>query len=73
VEEVEEEISKAKHKVDWSLCEYCYDHNGSDYIHLHDYTTKSLEKSQKHILEIKEMLKDNENIIYEKDNQLEEK
>jgi hypothetical protein len=38
MEEVEEELSKAKQKVDWSLCEYLYDHNESDYSYLHDYT-----------------------------------
>jgi hypothetical protein len=42
MEEVEEEISKAKQKVDWSLCEYCYDHNDSDYSYLHDYTKEFL-------------------------------
>jgi hypothetical protein len=35
MEEVEEELSKAKQKVDWSLCEYCYDHNDSYYSYLH--------------------------------------
>jgi hypothetical protein len=38
MEEEEEELSKAKQKVDWSLCEYLYDHNESDYSYLHDYT-----------------------------------
>jgi hypothetical protein len=38
MEEVEEELSKAKQKVDWSLYEYHYDHNYSDYSFLHDYT-----------------------------------
>jgi hypothetical protein len=38
MKEVEEELSKAKQKVDWSLCEYLYDHNDSDYSYLHDYT-----------------------------------
>jgi hypothetical protein len=73
MEEVEEELSKAKQKVYWSLYEYHYDHNYSDYSFLHDYTKEFLEKSQKHILEIKEMLKDNEKIISEKNIQLEEK
>jgi hypothetical protein len=71
MEEVEEELSKAKKKVYWSLCEYRYDHNDSNYSYLHDYTKNFLEKSQNHILEIKEMLKDNEKIIYEKDKMLE--
>jgi hypothetical protein len=73
MEEVEEELSKSKQKVDWSLCEYCYDHNDSDHSYLHDYTKEFLENIQKHILEIKEMIKDNEKIIYDQDNQLEEK
>jgi hypothetical protein len=64
-EEEEEELSKAKQKVDWNLCEYLYDHNESDYSYLHDYTKEFLEKTQKPILEIKEILKDNEKIIYE--------
>jgi hypothetical protein len=73
MEEVEEELSKAKQKVDWSLYEYHYDHNYSYYSFLHDYTKEFLEKSQKHILEINEMLKDNERIISKKNIQLEEK
>jgi hypothetical protein len=73
MEEEEEKLSKAKEKVDWSLSEYLYHHNESDYSYLHDYTQEFLEKSQKHVLEIKEMLKDSKKIIYEQDNQLEEK
>jgi hypothetical protein len=38
MEEEEEELSKAKQKVDWSLWEYIYDHNESNYSYLHDYT-----------------------------------
>jgi hypothetical protein len=38
MEEEEEELSKAKQKVYWSLYEYLYDHNESDYSYLHDYT-----------------------------------
>jgi hypothetical protein len=34
MEEVEEELSKAKQKVDSSLYEYRYDHNDSYYIYL---------------------------------------
>jgi hypothetical protein len=73
MEEEEEKLSKAKEKVDWSLSEYLYHHNESDYSYLHDYTQEFLEKSQKHVLKIKEMLKDSDKIIYEQDNQLEEK
>jgi hypothetical protein len=56
MEEEEEELSKAKKRVDWSLSEYLYHHNESDYSYLHDYTQEFLEKSQKHVLEIKKML-----------------
>jgi hypothetical protein len=73
MKEVEEELSKVKQKVDWSLYEYHYDHDYSDYSFLHDYTKEFLEKSQNHFLEIKEMLKDNEKIISEQNIQLEEK
>jgi chromosome segregation ATPase len=73
MEEEEEELSKAKQKVDWNLCEYLYDHNESDYSYVHDYTKEFLEKIQNHVLEIKEMCKDSEKIIYELENQLEEK
>jgi hypothetical protein len=38
VEKEDEELSKDKEKVDWSLSEYLYDHNESDYSYLHDYT-----------------------------------
>jgi hypothetical protein len=73
MEEEEEKLSKAKEKVDWSLSEYLYHHNESDYSYLHDYTQEYLEKSQKHVLKINQMLKDSDKIIYEQDNQLEEK
>jgi hypothetical protein len=65
VEEEEEEISKAKEKVDWSLFEYLYDHNESYYSYLHDYNQEFLEKSQKHVLKINQILKDSDKIIYE--------
>jgi hypothetical protein len=73
MEEVEDGLSKAKQKVDWGIYEYHYDRNYSYYRFLHDYTKEFLEKSQKHILEIKEMLKDSEKIISEQNIQLEEK
>jgi hypothetical protein len=38
MEEEEEKISKTKEKFDWSLFEYLYHHNESDYSYLHDYT-----------------------------------
>jgi Zn-finger protein len=67
MEEEEEKLSKAKEKVDWSLSEYLYHHNESYYSYLHDYTQEFLEKSQKHVLKIKEMLKDSKKIIYEQE------
>ena len=73
MEEEEEELSKAKEKVYWSLHEYLYHHNESYYSYLHDYTQEFLEKNKKCFLKIKEMLKDCDKIIYEQDNQLEEK
>jgi hypothetical protein len=45
-EEEEEELSKDKEKVDWSLHEYLYHHNESDYSYLHDYTQEFLEKNK---------------------------
>ena len=38
IDEVEEELSKAKQKVYWSLYVYHFDHNDSDFSFLHDYT-----------------------------------
>ena len=73
MEEKEEKLSKAKEKVDWSLFEYLYHHNESNYGYLHDYTQEFLEKSQKHFLEIKEILTNNEKIIFEQNTKLEEK
>jgi hypothetical protein len=73
MEEVEEELSEIKKKVDWGFVNYQYDHSDSDYSYLYEYTREFLENNQKHILEIKEMLKDNEKVIYEQDIQLEEK
>jgi uncharacterized protein YigA (DUF484 family) len=71
--EEEEELSNIKQKVDWGFGEYNYDHDYSDYNYLYEYTKEFLEKNQKHILEIMEILKDNEKVIYEQDIQLEEK
>jgi hypothetical protein len=73
MEEEEEKLSKAKEKVDWSLFEYLYHHNESDYSYLHDYAQEFIEKSQNHVLKIKKMIKESEKIIHEKENKLEEK
>jgi hypothetical protein len=44
MEEEEEKLSMAKEKVDWSLSEYLYHHNESDYSYLHDYTQEFLKR-----------------------------
>jgi hypothetical protein len=70
MEEVEEELSKLKKKVDWGLYEYNYDHSYIDYSYLSENTKRFLEKNQKHILKLKKMLKEQEE---SKRSQLEEK
>jgi hypothetical protein len=47
-----------KEKVEMSLDEYSNDHYYIDYSYLSDNTKKFLKKSQKHILKLKEMLKE---------------
>jgi hypothetical protein len=73
MEEVEQELSKIKNKVDWGFVHYHYNHSYSDYSYLHEYTNEFIKNNQKNILEIKEMLKYNEKVTSEKDIQLEEK
>jgi lipid II:glycine glycyltransferase (peptidoglycan interpeptide bridge formation enzyme) len=70
MEEVEEELSKIKNKVDWGLYEYNYDHIYIDYSYLSNNTKRCLEKNQNHILKLKKMLKEQEE---SKRSQLEEK
>ena len=70
MEEVEEELSKIKNKVYWGLYEYNYDHSYIDYSYLSENTKRFLEKNQKHILKLKEILKEQEE---SKRTQLEEK
>jgi hypothetical protein len=50
MEEVEEELSDIKKKVDWGFVNYQYDHSDSEYNYLYEYTREFLE-----------MIKDNEN------------
>jgi hypothetical protein len=38
MEEVEEELSKIKNKVDWGFVHYHHGHSYSDYSYLHEYT-----------------------------------
>jgi chromosome segregation ATPase len=70
MEEVEEELSELKRKVEWGLFEYNYDHCYIEYNYLSDNTKKFLKKNQRHILKLKEMLKEQEE---SKKTQLEEK
>jgi hypothetical protein len=70
MEEVEEELSELKNKVEWGLFEYNYDHCYIEYSYLSENTKKFLKKNQRHILKLKEMLKEQEE---SKKTQLEEK
>jgi hypothetical protein len=58
MEEVEEKLLELKEKVEEGLYEYSNDHYYIDYSYLSDNTKKFLKKSQKHILKLKEMLKE---------------
>jgi hypothetical protein len=58
MEEVEEKILELKEKVERGLYEYNNDHYYIDYSYLSDNTKRFLKKSQKHILKLKEMLKE---------------
>jgi DNA repair exonuclease SbcCD ATPase subunit len=70
MEEVEEELSELKRKVEWGLFEYNYDHCYIEYSYLSENTKRFLKKNQRHILKLKEMLKEQEE---SKKTQLEEK
>jgi hypothetical protein len=60
MEIIEEELSKLQKKVKEGLYEYNNDHYYIDYIYISDNTKKFLKKSQRHILKLKEMLKEQE-------------
>jgi hypothetical protein len=60
MEEVEEKLLKLKEKVERGLYEYSNDHYYIDYNYISDNTKKFLKKSQRHILKLKEMLKEQE-------------
>jgi hypothetical protein len=60
VEEVEEKLLELKDEVERGLYEYINDHYYIDYSHLSDNTKRFLKKSQRHILNLKEMLKEKE-------------
>ena len=70
MEEVEEKLLDLKEKFEIGLYEYRNYHYYIDYRYLLDNTKKFLKKSQKHILKLKEMLKEQEE---SKETQLEEK
>jgi septal ring factor EnvC (AmiA/AmiB activator) len=70
MEKVEEELSELKRKVEWSLFEYNYEHCYIEYSYLSKNTKKFLKKIQRHILKLKEILKEQEE---SKKTQLEEK
>jgi hypothetical protein len=60
MEEVEEKLLELKEKVGRGLYEYRIDHYYIDYNYLSDNTKKFLKKSQRHILKLKKMLKEQE-------------
>jgi hypothetical protein len=60
MEEVEEELSEIKRKVEWGLFEYNYEHCYIQYNYVSDNNKKFLKKNQRHILKLKEMLKEQE-------------
>jgi hypothetical protein len=58
MEEVEEKLLELKEKVERGIYGYSNDHYYIDYSYLLDNTKKFLKKSQRHILKLKEMLKE---------------
>jgi hypothetical protein len=60
MEEVEEKLLDLKEKIERILYEYRNEHYYIDYSYLSDNTKKFFKKSQKHILKLKEMLKEQE-------------
>jgi hypothetical protein len=70
MEEVEEELPELKRKVEWGLFEHNYDHCYIEYNYIYENTKRFLKKNQRHILKLKEMLKEQEE---SKRTQLEEK
>ena len=60
MERIEENILELQNKVEDGLYEYSNDHYYIDYSYLSDNTKKFLKKSQRHILNLREMLKEQE-------------
>jgi hypothetical protein len=60
MEEVEEKLLELKENFERGLYEYINDHYYIDYNYISDNTKTFLKKSQKHILKLKEMLKEQE-------------
>ena len=58
MEEVEEKLLELKEKVERGLYEYRNDHYYIDYNYLLDNIKKFLKKSQRHILKLREVLKE---------------
>jgi hypothetical protein len=58
MKEVEEKLLELKEKVERGIYEYSKDHYYIDYSYLSNNTKKFLKKSQRHILKLKEMLKE---------------
>jgi hypothetical protein len=60
MERIEEELSELQKKVEGGIYEYSNDHYYIDYSYFLDNTKTFLKKSQRHILKLKEMLKEQE-------------
>jgi hypothetical protein len=58
MEEVEEKLLELKEKIERSLYEYNNDHYYIDYSYLSDNTKNFLKKIQRHIMKLREMLKE---------------
>ena len=60
MEEVEEKLLELKEKVERGIYEYINDHYYIDYSYISDNTKFFIKKSQRHILKLKEILKEQE-------------
>jgi hypothetical protein len=60
MEKVEEDLLEIKQKVEWGLYEYNSDHFYIEYSYISDNTKRFLRNNQRHILKLKEMLKEQE-------------
>jgi hypothetical protein len=62
MEAIEENFSEIKRKVECEIYEYNYDHCYIEYSYHSDNTKKFLKRNQRHILKLKEILKEQEEI-----------